>query len=110
MTLKNKNSEDGRMISKTADESCLELYDVATKEKVAEAPLAKIKFVPRAGERIFIALQGGDWKSFDVISVEYFLGYDRSTGEPSRSVSAGVGRITLYVEPSKAAHARVDSP
>ncbi len=99
------------MASKKADESCLELYDVATKEKVAEVPLAKIKFVPRAGKRIFIALQGaGDWKSFDVISVEYFLGYDRSTGEPSRSVSAGVGRITLYVEPSKAVHARVDSP
>jgi hypothetical protein len=102
MTLKNKNSEDRRMTSKTADESRLELYDVATKEKVAEAPLAKIKFVPRAGERIFIALQeAGDWKSFDVISVEYFLGYDRSTGKPSRSMSAGIGRITLYVEPSK---------
>jgi hypothetical protein len=93
------------------NESCVELYDVATKEKVAEAPLAEIKFLPRAGERIFIPLQkAGDWKSFDVISVEYFLGYYRSTGKPSRSVSAGVGRITLYVEPSKAAHARVDSP
>ncbi len=90
------------MPSKKDDKSCLELYDVATKEKVAEVPLTEIKFVPRAGERIFIALQGaGDWRSFEVISVEYFLGYDRSTGEPSRSVSAGFGRITLYVEQSK---------
>jgi hypothetical protein len=90
------------MASKKHDKGCLELYDVGTKEKLAEAPLAEIKFLPRAGERIFIALNGaGDWKSLDVISVEYFLGYDRSTAEPSRSVSAGVGRITLYVEPSK---------
>jgi hypothetical protein len=90
------------MASKKDDESCLELYDVATKKKVAEAPLAQIKFLPRAGERIFMPLQeAGDWKSFDVISVEYFLGYDRTTGEPARSVSAGVGRITVYVEPSK---------
>jgi len=90
------------MALKKDDESFIELYDVVTKEKVAEAPLAQIKFLPRAGERIFIALHGvGDWKSFDVINVEYFLGYDRATGEPSRSMSAGFGRITLYVEPSK---------
>ena len=90
------------MASKKDDESFIELYDVVTKEKVAEAPLAQIQFLPRAGERIFIALQGaGDWKSFDVINVEYFLGYDRSTGKPSRSMSAGFGRITLYVEPTR---------
>jgi len=90
------------MASKKQPESCLELYDVATKEKVAEAPLAEIRFIPRNGERIFIPLQGaGDWKSFDVISVEYFLGYDRSTGEPSRSASKGIGRVTLYVHPSR---------
>jgi hypothetical protein len=90
------------MASKKQNESCIELYDVATKEKVAEAPLAEIAFIPRKGERIFIPLRGaGDWKSYDVLGVEYFLGYHRSTGEPSRSVSKGIGRVTLYVEPSK---------
>jgi len=90
------------MASKKEDESCLELYDVAKKEKVAKAPLAEIKFVPRTGERIFIPLQGaGDWDSYTVVAVEYFLGYDPSTGEPTRSVSKGIGRITLYVEASK---------
>lgn len=90
------------MASKEEDESSLELYDVAKKEKVAKAPLAKIKFVPRTGERIFIPLQGaGNWDSYTVVAVEYFLGYDLSTGKPSRSVSKGIGRITLYVEASK---------
>jgi hypothetical protein len=90
------------MASKKEDESYLELYDVARKGKVAKAPLAEIKFVPRTGERIFIPLQGaGDWDSYTVVAVEYFLGYDPSTGEPTRSVSKGIGRITLYVEASK---------
>ena len=90
------------MASKKEGQSYLELYDVARKEKVAKAPLAKIKFVPRTGERIFISLNGaGDWDSYTVVAVEYFLGYDSSTGEPSRSVSGGIGRITLYVEASK---------
>ena len=90
------------MASKKEDESYIELYDVARKEKVAKAPLAEIKFVPRTGERIFIPLQrAGDWDSYTVVGVEYFLGYDRSTGEPARSASKGIGRITLYVEASK---------
>ena len=90
------------MASNKEEESYLELYDLARKEKVAKAPLAEIKFVPRTGERIFIPLQGaGDWDSYTVVAVEYFLGYDPSTGEPSRSVSKGIGRITLYVEASK---------
>lgn len=90
------------MASKKEDESYLELYDVAKKEKVAKAPLEKIKFVPRTGERIFIPLQGaGNWDSYTVVAVEYFLGYNPSTSEPSRSVSKGIGRITLYVEASK---------
>lgn len=89
------------MASKKEDESYLELYDVAKKEKVAKAPLAGIKFVPRTGERIFIPLRGPkDWDSYTVVAVEYFLGYDPS-GEPARSVSKGIGRITLYVEASK---------
>ena len=78
------------------------LFGVARKEKVAKALLADIRFVPRTGERIFIPLQGaGNWDSYTVVAVEYFLGYDLSTGEPSRSVSKGIGRITLYVEASK---------
>ena len=83
-------------------ESYLELYDVAKKEKVAKTPLADIRFIPRTGERIFIPRRApGDWDSYTVVAVEYFLGYDPSTGEPSRSVSGGIGRITLYVEASK---------
>ena len=90
------------MASKKEQASYLELYDVAKKEKVAEAPLAEIKFIPRTGERIFIPLGGSKaWDSYTVVAVEYFLGYDQSTGEPSRSVSGGFGRITLFVEESK---------
>ncbi len=90
------------MAMKKEDESYLELYDVARKEKVAKAPLAEIRFIPRTGERIFISLDGpGDWDSYTVVAVEYFLGYDPSTGEPSRTLSRGIGKITLYVEASK---------
>jgi hypothetical protein len=39
--------------------------------------------------------------SYAVLDVQYFLGYDSLAGEPSRSGSEGVGRVTLYVEPSK---------
>jgi hypothetical protein len=87
------------MASKKEDETYIELYDVARKEKVAKAPLAEIKFVPRTGERIFIPLSGPkDWDSYTVVAVEYFLWYNPSTGEPSRTVSKGIGRITLYVQ------------
>jgi hypothetical protein len=90
------------MAMKKEDESYLELYDVAKKEKVARAPLKDIRFIPRTGERIFISVDGpGDWDSYTVVAVEYFLGYDLPTGEPSQSMSSGIGRITLYVESSK---------
>lgn len=90
------------MASKKDDESCLDLYDVVSKERVAKAPLAELRFIPRAGERIFIPLKrAGNWDSYTVVAVEYFLSYDSATGEPSRSVSKGFGRITLYVEASK---------
>jgi len=86
----------------TDDESFLELFDVAKKAQVAKVPLASIRFMPRIGERIFLPLDGpGDWDSYTVVAVEYFLGYDPSTGQPSRSASAGMGRVTLYVEESK---------
>ena len=65
------------MASNKEEESYLELYDLARKEKVAKASLAEIKFVPRTGERIFIPLKGPrDWDSYTVVAVEYFLGYD----------------------------------
>ena len=84
------------------NESYIELYDVAKKEKVAKAPLAEIRFIPRSGERIFISVHGKkDWISYTVVAVEYFLGHDESTSEPSRSLSKGIGRVTLYVEASK---------
>jgi hypothetical protein len=85
----------------TGNESYLELYDIATKEIVKRAPLAAIRFIPRTGERIFISPKGpGSWDSYTVVAVEYFLGYEGSTGEPA-PVSEGMGRISLYVESSK---------
>jgi hypothetical protein len=90
------------MATEKENESYLELYDVAKKERVTKAPLKDIRFLPRTGERIFIPVDGaGGWDSYTVVAVEYFLGYDLPTGEPSRSMSSGIGRITLYVESSK---------
>ena len=90
------------MATENDNEGFVELYDVTKKQAVARTPLAEIRFIPRAGERIFISVGGpGDWDSYTVVSVEYFLGYDQSTGEPSRSLIRGMGRVTLYVEPSK---------
>ena len=90
------------MTTEKENESYLELYDVAKQEIVAKTPLAKLRFIPRSGERIFLALQGpGDWMSYIVLDVHYFLGFDSFTGKPSRSGSEGIGRVTLYVEPSK---------
>ena len=90
------------MVTEMEPEAYLELYDVDKKETVAKTPLARVRFIPRSGERIFLSIQGpGDWASYTVVDVVYFLGYDLSTGEPSRSGSDGVGRITLYVEASK---------
>jgi hypothetical protein len=85
------------MATEEADQSYLELYDVEKKEKVASAPLAGIRFLPRTGERIFIPVKGpGDWKSYTVVAVEYFIG-EMATGEPSPKS----GRVTLYAEPSR---------
>jgi hypothetical protein len=85
------------MATQNARHSRLELFDVAKKEKVAEAALAEVKFIPRTGERVFIPAAGpGHWDSYTVVAVEYFLG-ETSTGEPS----VAFGKITLYVEESK---------
>jgi hypothetical protein len=90
------------MATEMENDSYLEVYDIDKKESVARTPFAKVRFIPRSGERIFIALQGpGNWVSYTVLDVHYFLGYDSSTGKPARSGSEGVGRVTLYVEPSK---------
>jgi hypothetical protein len=89
------------MAPEEVNESTLELYDLTRKEKVASAPLGAVRFVPRTGERIFIPVKGtGDWNSYTVVAVEYFLGYEAS-GEPARNMTSGIGRISLYVEASK---------
>ena len=90
------------MATEKENESYLELYDIAKKEIVAKTPFAKVRFIPRSGERIFIALQGpGDWMSYTVLDVHYFLGLDSFTGKPSRSGTEATGRVTLYVEAAK---------
>jgi hypothetical protein len=90
------------MAGKNDNEGFLELFDITKKQAVAKAPLAEIRFIPRAGERIFIPMEGpGDWESYTIVTAEYFLGYDQSTNRPSRSLMGGIGRVTLYAEPSK---------
>ena len=85
--------------TKKTKENYLELFDVAKKERVTTAPLSEIRFIPRVGERIFISIKGpGNWNSYTVVAVEYFLDYDASAGE---TISSGAGKITLYVEQSK---------
>ena len=89
------------MASENDNEGFVELFDLTKKQVVARAPLAEIRFMPRAGERIFVPVKGpGNWESCTVVTVEYFLGYDESTNEPA-PLMRGMGRVTLYVEPSK---------
>jgi hypothetical protein len=77
-------------------ESYLELFDISQKVQVAKVPLTSIRFIPRIGERVFVPLDRADnWKPYTVVNVEYFI------GEPNKPVSAGAGRVTLYVEESK---------
>jgi len=96
------NLEAPKMATENDNEGFLELYDLTKKQAVARAPFEQIRFMPRAGERIFISVgEPGQWESYTVVTVEYFLGYDQSTDEPARSLMRGMGRVTLYVEPSK---------
>jgi hypothetical protein len=90
------------MATENDNEGYLELFDLTKKQVVGRAPLAEIRFMPHAGERIFFPVDGpGDWESYTVVTAEYFLGYDQSTNKPARSLIRGMGRVTLYVEPSK---------
>jgi hypothetical protein len=83
-------------------ESYLEVFDVSKKAQVAKIPLASVRFIPRTGERIFFSSSGpGNWVSYTVITVEYFIGYDPSTATPATPAMGGFGRVTLYVEESK---------
>jgi hypothetical protein len=78
----------------------LELYDVTNKATVSKLPLADVKFLPRVGERILISPTGqGNWESFKIVDIEYFLNYDPDKDIPETPSEAG--KITLYVEPAK---------
>jgi len=81
----------------------VELVDVAKKEQVAKIPLPLIRFIPRIGERIFFPSSSapGNWVSYTVVAVEYFIGYDLVTGQPATPATGGMERITLYVAESK---------
>jgi len=87
------------MAKKNTDENYIELFDVTKKQTVTKASLAEVRFIPRKGERIFISLKGpGDWSTYTVVDVEYFLSHDPSAGE---AFAATAGKVTLYVEESK---------
>jgi len=60
------------MALESDNEGYVELCDLTKKQVVARTPLAEVRFMPRAGERIFVSLQGaGDWDSYTVVNVEY---------------------------------------
>jgi hypothetical protein len=89
--------EDHPMPEAEQKESYLELFDISKKAPVATVPLANIRHMPRAGERIFLPLQqSGDWTAYTVMAVEYFLGTSQGSLDAS-----GMVRVTLYVEQSK---------
>jgi hypothetical protein len=76
----------------------LELYNLTNKTAVSKLPLSHLKFLPRVGERVLISPTGpGDWESYKVVDVEYFLNYDPTVGVETPSEA---GKITLYVEPA----------
>jgi hypothetical protein len=79
------------------NEGFIEVYDLTTKTVISKVPVTHLKFIPRAGERILISLTGaGDWRSYKVLDVEYFLNYDPLRNVPQTASEAG--KITLYVE------------
>jgi hypothetical protein len=92
------------MATEAHSEPYLELFDVEKKKQVGKVPLDLIRFVPRAGERLFLPSSSspGKWLAYTVEAVEYFLGYDLSTGQAATpATGASGGRITIYVAESK---------
>ena len=84
------------------EEKCLELFDVSNNASIGTVPLANVTHMPRKGERIFLRnKQAGDWTSYAVVEVEYFVG----TIEGSQ-VEPGTVRVVLYAEPSKSSLGR----
>jgi len=71
------------------DVGFLELYDVEQKRPVARRLLREVRFIPRAGERIFIRPEHSkEWDSYTVANIEYFIGVSRDDEN----------RITIFVE------------
>jgi hypothetical protein len=90
------------MPTEAPSENYLELFDVTKKEQVGKLPLALLRFLPRVGERIFFPFSGpGNWISYTVVAVEYFIGYNPSTGEAATPSTSGTGKITLFVQPNQ---------
>jgi hypothetical protein len=84
------------------EEKCLELFDIPNNASIGTVPLANVTHMPRKGERIFLRnQQAGDWTSYAVVEVEYFMG----TTEDSQ-VDPGTVRVVLYAEPSKSSFGR----
>jgi hypothetical protein len=46
------------MASENDNAGFVELYDLTKKQMVVKTPLTEIRFIPRAGERIFISVRG----------------------------------------------------
>lgn len=84
------------------EEKSLELFDISNNASIGTVPLANVTHMPRKGERIFLRnQQAGDWTSYAVVDIEYFVG----TTEDSQ-VESGTVRVVLYAEPSKSSLSR----
>ena len=84
----------------------LELYNLTNKTAVSKLPLSHLKFLPRVGERVLISPTGpGDWESYKVVDIEYFLNYDFLNYDPTEGVDtpSEAWKISLYVEPASPA-------
>jgi hypothetical protein len=65
----------------------IELYNLTKKIVVSKLPLSHLKFLPRVGERILISPTGaGDWESYKVVDIEYFLSYDPTNARASEQI------------------------
>ena len=82
-------------------QSYVELFEVPKNECIARAPLAEIPHLPRIMERIFLRHPvSGEWQSYTVLNIEYFLADPAAIGEGPLEIP-GMVRITLYVERSR---------